>query len=87
MLISKAAQIIAEITKQMMTDFALGSQALSVACRLAAAERRQDVQHRSGARYRWLTAADEAVSLAFGSAILPAPTLRTPCAVPHKNAV
>jgi hypothetical protein len=37
-LISKAPQIIAEITKQMMTDFVLGSQALPVACCLAAVE-------------------------------------------------
>jgi hypothetical protein len=37
-LISEAPQIIAEITKQMMTDFALGSQALPVACCLAAVE-------------------------------------------------
>jgi len=33
-----APQIIAASTKQMMTDFALGSQALPVASRLAAAE-------------------------------------------------
>jgi hypothetical protein len=40
-LISKAPQIIAEITKQMMTDYALGSQALPVACRLAAVEQKE----------------------------------------------
>jgi hypothetical protein len=34
----QSAAIIAKITKQMMTDYALGSQALRVARRLAAVE-------------------------------------------------